>query len=569
MKKILQALPIIVLLISVGFFIGLTDINKEGKSFQNFNSSVKTGTLISNNQSNISFKNVSLFGVTANRNNASDFAKKSVSLVLDRNALRNILASREKSITFTIPTGDALPMELELVEQKVFSDDFTSSGITGNNETPFNYTKGISYTGIIKGKEHSIASISIFNEFVMGVISDETGNYVLGSVKENNNYTDNYIFYNDNDLKVLNNFKCGVEDKEDRFARHNASDNSVKGNQSDYDVVRAPVRIYFEADYKMYQDNGSNPTTLINFIQGMFASVATIYSNESIPMEISQIRYWTQSDPYVGMTETQDILVAFGRNRQDNFSGSLAQLLSTRPEIGGGIAWIAVLCIPYQRNDGSGRYSFSGIDPNYNNFPTYSWTVNVVAHELGHNFGSYHTHSCHWPTNGFTTTGAIDSCYTAEGFCFSSTRQNFNGTVMSYCHLNGAIRLSLGFGPMPGDTIRAWYNRASCLTGITNSSELPVVYDLKQNFPNPFNPSTTIRFLVPEDAVVSLRVYDVSGKEVANLINSSNYMPGFYDVNFNSSVFNLPSGPYFYKMTAAPLNGGNTFTQVKKMILVK
>jgi len=563
MKKILQALPIIVLLISVGFFIGLTDINKEEKSFQSFNSSVKTGTLISNNQSNISFKNVSLFGVTANRNNANDFAKKSVSLVLDRSALRNILVSREKSITFTIPTGDALPMELELVEQKIFSDDFTSSGITGNSETLFNYTKGISYTGIIKGKEHSIASISIFNEFVMGVISDETGNYVLGSVKENNNYTDNYIFYNDNDLKVLNNFKCGLEEKEDRFTRHNANTNSVKGNQSDYDVVRAPVRIYFEADYRMYQDNGSNPTTLINFIQGMFASVATIYSNESIPMEISQIRYWTQSDPYVGMTETPDILTAFGNNRKDNFSGSLAQLLTTR-DVGGGIAWIAVLCIPYQA-DGSGRYSFCGIEDDYNNFPTYSWTVNVVAHELGHNFGSYHTQSCHWPT----VSSVIDSCYPSEGACVNVTRPNNNGTIMSYCHLNGAIRLSLGFGPMPGDTIRAWYNRASCLTGITNSSELPVVYDLKQNFPNPFNPSTTIRFLVPEDAVVSLRVYDVSGKEVANLINISNYMPGFYDVNFNSSVFNLPSGPYFYKMTAAPLNGANAFTQVKKMILIK
>lgn len=567
MKTILRALPIIVLLISVGFFIGLTDVQKENKSVQSFNSSVKTGTFISNNQNHINFKKVSLFGTTANRNNANDFAAKSVSLVLDRNALRSILASREKSITFTIPTGDALPMELELVEQKIFSDDFTASGLSGNTETPATITKGISYTGIIKGKEHSIASISIFNDFVMGVISDETGNYVLGSVKENNNYTDNYIFYNDNDLKVLNDFKCGVEDKEDKFARHSVNSASRNEKESDFDVAAAPVRIYFEADYRMYQDNGSNQTTLINFIQGMFASVATIYSNESIPMEISRISWWTATDPYANMTETQDILTAFGTNRRDNFSGSLAQLLSTRPEIGGGIAWIAVLCVPYQA-DGSGRYSFSGIDPNYNNFPTYSWTVNVVAHELGHNFGSYHTHSCHWPTN-FSNTGAIDSCYTAEGFCFGSTRTNFNGTVMSYCHLNGAIRLSLGFGPMPGDTIRAWYNRAPCLTGITNSSELPVVYDLQQNFPNPFNPSTTIRFLVPVDAVVSLRVYDISGKEVANLINNSNYMPGFYDVNFNSSIFNLPSGPYFYKMTAAPLNGGNAFTQVKKMILVK
>lgn len=564
MKIFLRVLPIIVLLISVGFFIGTTDVQKENKSFQSSNSSVKTGTLISNNQNHINFKKVSLFGTTANRNNANDFAAKSVSLVLDRNALRSILASREKSITLTIPTGDALPMELELVEQKIFSDDYSASGFSGNSETQATITKGISYSGIIKGKEHSIASISIFNEFVMGVISDETGNYVLGSVKENNNYTDNYIFYNDNDLKVLNNFKCGVEDKEDRFARHSASRTEKK---SDFDVATAPVRIYFECDYQMFIDNNSNGTTLQNFVQGMFASVINIYNMENIPLEISRLSWWTSTDPYANMNETQDILTAFGNNKRDNFSGSLAQLLSTRPEIGGGIAWIAVLCVPYQA-DGSGRYSFSGIDPNYNNFPTYSWTVNVVAHELGHNFGSYHTHSCHWPTN-FSNTGAIDSCYTAEGFCFSSTRANYNGTVMSYCHLNGAIRLSLGFGPMPGDTIQAWYNRAPCFTGITNSSELPVVYDLQQNFPNPFNPSTTIRFLVPEDAIVSLRVYDISGKEVANLINNSNYMPGFYDVNFNSSVFNLPSGPYFYKMTAAPLNGGNAFTQVKKMILVK
>jgi hypothetical protein len=569
MKKFLQILPIIVLLASVGFFTGLTDIQKkEKKSFQSFNPSVKTGTFILNNQSHINFKRVSLFGATANRNNANDFASKSVSLTLDRNALRSILASREKSITFTIPTGDAFPMELELVEQKIFSEDFTASAITMNGETPVNITKGISYTGIIKGKEHSIASISIFNEFVMGIISDEAGNYVLGSVKENNNYTDNYIFYNDNDLKVLNNFKCGLEGKEDRFARHTA-DKTYKENQSGTDAVRAPVRIYFEADYQMFLDNNSNSSTLINFIEGMFASVATIYYNEQIQTEISQIKYWTQTDPYANMFDTEQILSSFGQNTQDNFSGSLAQLLSTRSDIGGGIAWIGVLCVPYQgQPNHDGRYSFCGIEPTYNNLPAYSWTVNVVAHELGHNFGSYHTQSCHWPTN-FSNTGAIDSCEQAEGFCFSNTRPNYNGTIMSYCHLNGAIRLSLGFGPLPGDTIRTWYARSSCFNGITNSSEQPVIFDLKQNFPNPFNPSTTIRFLVPEDAIVSLKVYDVSGKEVANLINNSNYMPGFYDVNFNSSVFNLPSGPYFYKLTASPLNGGNAFTQVKKMILIK
>lgn len=569
MKKILQILPVIILLGAVGIFTGLTDFNSKNEQTLINKGAVTTGTLISNNSSKINFKNVNLFGNVSGRNNASDFAHKSVSFVLDKTALKRALDANEQNITFSIPTGDALPMELELTKQKIFSDDFTLFSTDGRNDVQVTVPKGISYTGIIKGKEHSLASISLFNDFVMGIISDETGNYVLGSVKENNQYTDNYIFYNDNDLKVFQNFKCGVEDKEDRFARHNLQSNT-KSEGGNYDFVRAPVRIYFEADYRMYQDNGSNPTTLVNFIQGFFAAVAQIYDNENIKVEISQMRYWTSTDPYANLTETADILTAFGNNRRDNFSGSLGQLLSTRPQINGGIAWIAVLCVPYQA-DGSGRYSFSGIETTYNNYPTYSWTVNVVTHELGHNFGSYHTHSCHWPINSFTNSGAIDSCYQSEGGCFSLSqrRANFNGTIMSYCHLNGAVRLSLGFGPMPGDTIRTWYGRSSCFNGITNSSERPVVYDLKQNFPNPFNPSTTIRFLVPEDAFVSLRVYDISGKEVANLVDNSAYMPGFYDVQFNTSVFNLPSGTYFYKMTASPVNGGNKFTQIKKMILIK
>jgi len=577
MKKILQIVPIIILLISVGFFIGLTDIKKENKSAPLFRNPIKTGTVIVNNTNNISFKKVSLFGTVANRNTSNDFTTKSSTLKLDRSALQSILASREKSITFVIPTGDAAPIELELIEQKVFSDNSSVYKLEGNTKTKVAFTPGLSYTGIVKGKEHSVASISIFNDFVMGVISDETGNYVLGSVKHNNNFTDNYIYYNDNDLKVLNNFKCAVEGKEEKFSR-NALSNSLNNSNDSHNPsnssvdARATVKIYFEADYQMYQDFNSNVNTLTNYIQGMFNSVIMIYNNENIPVQISDIGYWSGIDPYASSRNTETILTKFGQNTQDGFQGNLAQLLSTRPDedISGGIAWIGTLCIPYQ-TDGSGRYSFCVIDPTYNNYPTYSWTVNVVAHELGHNFGSMHTQACWWPVGSFGTIGAIDSCYYAEGNCFDDNEvtENFNGTIMSYCHLNGAINLSLGFGPLPGDTIYYRYSRAACLGGVTNSSELPVVYDLKQNFPNPFNPSTTIRFLVPEDAIVSLKVYNIAGKEVANLINSSNYVTGFYDVAFNTSLYNLPSGAYFYKMTASPLNGGNTFVEVKKMMLIK
>ena len=98
------------------------------------------------------------------------------------------------------------------------------------------------------------------------------------------------------------------------------------------------------------------------------------------------------------------------------------------------------------------------------------------------------------------------------------------------------------------------------VTGIGNSSETPQNFALLQNYPNPFNPSTTISFNVAELRHVTLKVYDILGKEVANLV-SENLAPGSYSVTFNASV--LPSGMYFYKLQAGD------FVSVKKMTLIK
>jgi hypothetical protein len=88
----------------------------------------------------------------------------------------------------------------------------------------------------------------------------------------------------------------------------------------------------------------------------------------------------------------------------------------------------------------------------------------------------------------------------------------------------------------------------------------PKTYDLSQNYPNPFNPSTTIEYSIPNDAVVSLKIFDVLGKEVATLVNEQK-ATGTYIVNWNAS--NFSSGLYFYR-----LNAGE-FSQTKKMFLVK
>jgi len=94
---------------------------------------------------------------------------------------------------------------------------------------------------------------------------------------------------------------------------------------------------------------------------------------------------------------------------------------------------------------------------------------------------------------------------------------------------------------------------------------VPDIFALEQNYPNPFNPSTKIDFSLAVDSRVSLKVFDVLGQEVANLVNT-NLVAGSHNVDFNASLLN--SGVYFYRVDAAGIDGTN-FTNVKKMILTK
>ena len=79
-------------------------------------------------------------------------------------------------------------------------------------------------------------------------------------------------------------------------------------------------------------------------------------------------------------------------------------------------------------------------------------------------------------------------------------------------------------------------------------------------FPNPFNPTTTLGYALPEVTFISLRVFDLLGREVASLANQRQ-QPGRYDVQFDAQ--GLPSGVYLYKLQAG------TFTDVKRMLLLK
>ena len=98
------------------------------------------------------------------------------------------------------------------------------------------------------------------------------------------------------------------------------------------------------------------------------------------------------------------------------------------------------------------------------------------------------------------------------------------------------------------------------LTGVGNNNQIINSYNLSQNYPNPFNPTTKINFSIPKSGLVTLKVYNVLGKEVASLVNEVKNA-GSYAVDFDGSE--LTSGTYFYRIEAGD------FTDVKKMILLK
>ncbi len=91
---------------------------------------------------------------------------------------------------------------------------------------------------------------------------------------------------------------------------------------------------------------------------------------------------------------------------------------------------------------------------------------------------------------------------------------------------------------------------------------VPDGFELSQNYPNPFNPSTSIGFEIPSNSEVSLKVYNMQGKEVADLVNDRRDA-GRYEVNFDAAKYGLSSGTYIYAIKA-----GN-FSQSKKMTIVK
>lgn len=401
--------------------------------------------------SGASFERINLFQAPQNLKQTDRYntiIKDGFLLQPNATAFAQVLASRPAAIRMDLPFSTTVL----LVQSDAVADDFF---VATEKESTISYTPGAYYRGIVEGDPNSLVAISIFNGEVFGMInSSRNGTMVIGKLGDTRD--NEHVCYLTKDMLISDNFECGTEEP-DYSPEELRIMNEMAESMNSRDVNKC-VRVYFECEYQLYIEKQSNTTTVTNFVTGLFNVVSTLYANESVTTIISQIFIWTSPDSYP-TSSTSAALSAF-RAARPNVNGNLAHLLSRGAPTGGGVAYLAGLC------NGWG-YAYSYINSGYNNFPTYSWTVNVVTHEMGHNLNSPHTHNCSaW------TGGAIDGCGPSAGYTEGSCTPPplpSSGTIMSYCHLISGVGINFnnGFGTQPGNRIRSYINNANCLTPCT------------------------------------------------------------------------------------------------------
>ena len=384
---------------------------------------------------------------------------------VDSNQLRTLFRDVPKTIEISVPYNEDV-LQVQLFQKDILTEDFK---VRNERLEIMEYKPGLYYRGVVSNYPNSLASFSIFENRVYGIISipGSKGNINVGQL-EDQAY---YIAYQDVNLAEAIPMHCSVilseEDNLESPIIENKNQNPLRGQTENC------VKIYYEIAYKHFVSSKSDISKTVDWMTAIHNNVSTLYDNDGIKIALNEIMVWTVEDPYTDKDNLIN-LRNFVKNRS-NFNGDLANLINAPQATS--YAYLDVLC----RNIGVGPYACSGINYSYKNYPVYTFTVNVIAHEMGHVLGSNHTHDCVW--NGDNT--AIDGCGPSKGYKSSvgscpdvEIPMDSGGTIMSYCHLvsGTGINFTNGFGPQPAAKIRErvdskWCLGTDCILSCQNSLE--------------------------------------------------------------------------------------------------
>lgn len=432
-----------------------------------------------------------LFTVNADRQKLAQYEKAANGITvmkLDKSQANRVVAEKPEAMEMSFPF-EGRTVTVELVKHNLFAPGFrveTDKGLV-------DYEPGVYYQGIVKGDDQSLVAFSFFKDEVMGMASiNNVGNIVLGKAQN----SEDFVSYNDHRMTKQNPFTCLANTLPEN---KNYKPNAGKGSSATAILTQNCPRIFSEMSYDIYVRRSSSVSSTTDWQTAVFNNTKTLYNNDDIQVAMSGVFVWTSNDGYNGGNDT--MLYSF-QTRKPTFNGDLATLM--KPYGSGGIAFLDGLC-------STNKYSVCDVDMTYNAVPTFSWTVEVLTHELGHNLGSPHTQACAW--NGNDT--AIDGCTTTEGGCARPGVPANGGTIMSYCHFQSVgINFLNGFGPQPKSLIINTIESKGCV-GTNCTASCPVTVE---NVVPTAVTKTTAAFLITDNTATSwkYKVTKMDGTEVAS-----------------------------------------------------
>lgn len=390
--------------------------------------------------SNVAAVTYAPFSINAQKTQAISIAVNNHQIpvmILDVN--ENELVALKKSIagavTISIPVEEKMIKELRCEQFELFADDAQFVVGTDNGQQTMPKPDAVFFRGRINNEENSFAYFSIVNAEFYAIFHNDEHSYILAPQKNSDKKT--YILYREEDLTgVRPPFDCGADELSVPEDIRNLQ-RKARISSPEFSKVTRRAFVAVESDYEYYQKCGYSVDSATAYLSTIFGAVASIYADEvHVQMRISYLRIWaTAKDPWGGKSASKALneIQKFYNTYMKGVKRNIAHLASGK-FLGGGVAYINVL------NTVSSNYAYgvSQIDKDYKPIPTYSWDINVLSHEIGHNFGSYHTHSCVW-------NPPIDSCANIEnGTCYTGPVVPRLGTIMSYCHLNSSISLTFG-----------------------------------------------------------------------------------------------------------------------------
>ena len=367
-------------------------------------------------------------------------ASNHVGLDLVESAFNDLRLHKYNEWTLMLPfmEGKMLPVELESFLP--FSDAFMIGRSQADNKfvEEIYRPKLLSYRVTSPGMKGTIV---VMEEFVMGTIQYRGRQYDLSAIR--NGADGKHVLFLLADAAYPLEFECGVDEY---GPRRDVMPMGIQPPTSTANQITDCVEVAFDIDFYTYGTFGDDCYPAVEWALALLAGVNTIYTESVdalVNIQASYIHVWETTDPYNGITNDAGSMLDTFRLEwlnNSNLSGiqrDIVHLLSRRTNTGtGGIAYLDVVCSSSYAAGFSANLE-SGNTYNLNN---YAWNLNVVGHELGHNFGSNHTHWCGW------SNGPIDNCYDVEGSC-SNNPQAQVGTMMSYCHAVAGGSVNLEFHP--------------------------------------------------------------------------------------------------------------------------